>query len=450
MGISIYREFKAFSDQPVERHASGDFFCRFAYNRSTDPAMVNEPGQDYLAFELQNNRIIFAVCDGVSQSFIADLAAEYLGQALMDWFSVYNYENQTEDELRSGLTKYLQDLIIPATEKINSYSLPEGISITLRNVLERKRSQGSQSMFVAGLVDKPNDCILLAWMGDSRLRLWDTKPAEVTYELGDTFHTSERWSTDRGMLGELHAVVLPASQISCLAVYSDGLSSLDPIPLYHISDHALQEAILATGEEPASDDTSFLQVWLTKIPATPISLPAPQARLEKNGESFQIHWEPVAGSTRYEVRIAADRVRRRFTQDLTWILPNDWVSPDQTFFQVRAWHENEPGLWSVQHSVSLSSDESQMMPEKTLPSDSPQVDSLPIPDENITKISPSPEEKRQQILRILPIIILITFICLLGFVCFLLLWRIVNLLFLSQMQMVNPVVSNGIYGAIHG
>src|SRR5204863_8715190 len=67
----------------VERYAA--FSWRYAYARSSDTRRVSDPGQDYLTFCYDDSAFAFALCDGVSQSFFGDLAARFLGDALINW-----------------------------------------------------------------------------------------------------------------------------------------------------------------------------------------------------------------------------------------------------------------------------------------------------------------------------------------------------------------------------
>src|SRR5690349_24469105 len=55
------------------------------YNRSIDSIQANTIGQDYVVFRYGPTDLTFAVCDGVGQSFMGDLAARLLGDALVDW-----------------------------------------------------------------------------------------------------------------------------------------------------------------------------------------------------------------------------------------------------------------------------------------------------------------------------------------------------------------------------
>lgn len=331
------------------------FSLRYAYARSFDTRAADDPGQDYLTFRYNDQAVLFALCDGVSQSFYGDLAALYLGDALLNWLG--NSLGLTLDAptLASSLTSLLHDLTGPATEVVERHSLPESIPAMLRDVLEEKRALGSESTFICGRIDLPGTEIpqgrvVLAWMGDSRLRLW-RPDGELTKELGNTFKTEQRWSSRRGPVGgDPHFFVGPLTQeghrIDRLVAYSDGLSSLDR----HgpsLPNLALQDLIDQSGQAATSDDISFLEVWLAPVPVEveARSLPAPQlleARLD-NGH-VRASWSSVPGATRYEVDGPDGTV---VSEEVSIVLcESPAVEPGTYRLRVRAWTDHGPGEWS--------------------------------------------------------------------------------------------------------
>jgi hypothetical protein len=256
----------------VKRHAA--FSWRYAYARAADTRKVGDSGQDYLTFRYNDDAFAFALCDGVSQSFFGDLAARFLGDALMDWLwqDLPNFpQEMNEQNIRTALTNNLNALAARSQPLVKNHPLPEGIPQMLRDVLEQKRAIGSETTFTCGRIDmpvadRPSGRVILTWMGDSRLRLWGQN-RERTSELGDTFITEQRWSTHRGPVrGEPHVVVMPLEngagrQLSKLMVYSDGLSSIDKYG-ESPSNKELNRIINAAAETAISDDISFLEIWL--------------------------------------------------------------------------------------------------------------------------------------------------------------------------------------------
>ncbi|MFM1652481.1 hypothetical protein ACI7RC_10315 [Brevibacillus sp. B_LB10_24] len=261
------------AETPVRR-STGVFTYRFAYARAADTKTAGDKGQDYVTFGRREGSFIFAICDGVSLSFYGELAARFLGDALLDWLSSAAVDRASEQEkLRQSLQAYLSSLTGPASSIIDKYPIPKDVTGILRDVLEEKRKLGSETTFVCGRIDLPgrvhkNGKIVLAWQGDSRLRLWQ-QALEKTSLLGEAFFTAHRWSTLRGPVGGgPHVAISELSQswrITRLLVYTDGLADLDGwrgIP----DDRQLQQLIDDAGRKATSDDIAVLDVsW--RLPA---------------------------------------------------------------------------------------------------------------------------------------------------------------------------------------
>jgi len=266
--------------QIVQRRS---FSYRYAYARSTETRTANDSGQDYLVIREGDRTFVFALCDGVSQSFYGDLAARILGDALVDWLWQALPPMSDADAIQIALTAYLEELTAFATLEVQQQALPPDLPVMLREVLEQKRILGSESTFVAGRVDLPgpdlpDGRVILIWMGDSRLRLWESQPmtneesrSERTAELGNAFHTAERWSSRHGPVGgRPHVFVIPIEQnghcqLAGLTVYSDGLTALDEFS-YPVPNPTIQDLIARSSESATSDDISFLELWIGQLP----------------------------------------------------------------------------------------------------------------------------------------------------------------------------------------
>ncbi len=244
----------------VQRQA---FRYRYAYARSADSRAAEDNGQDFLTIRENANRLAFALCDGVGQSFMGDLGARILGQAMVDWFWAIPSGNITADNVQADVKALLHTLTTPASEQIQALVLPETLPDMVREVLEKKRSLGSESMFAAGVIDMPASQLTCAWMGDMRIRLWG-KHQERTAELGNHFDTAERWSSRRGTVGDVHAFVTPLATIDRFVVYSDGLAQLDTGMSDSPDNASLDATIEQAGMMPASDDISFFELWTIK------------------------------------------------------------------------------------------------------------------------------------------------------------------------------------------
>ncbi len=337
---------------------------RFAYARAADTRVADDVGQDYLTVLEGERTLTFALCDGVSQSFFGNLAARYLGDALVDWLSKHLPPTMDPEAFCQALTIHLRTLVGPATEAVQHHPLPTGIPQMLRDVLEEKRALGSESTFVCGRIDLPGDDfptgrIALAWMGDSRLRLWEGDDAHAV-DLGGVFETAQRWSTRRGLVGgEPNVYVAPLESagrsIKRLMAYSDGLIALDD---WNIAppNHVVQDMITRAGEAATSDDISFLEVWLGSVPAhieaAPSPLPAPiLLEVGQRGGRVRAAWRSVPGAYRYEVEVGDGEVKS------WWVPGTDWESPEMSpgdyRLRIRAWRDDTPGKWSEEHRVTV-------------------------------------------------------------------------------------------------
>jgi hypothetical protein len=131
-------------------------------------------------------------------------------------------------------------------------------------------------MFVAGLVDMTREQLLLGWLGDVGLRLWDRLGTPVDLP-GAVWETRERWSSRVGPKpGAPRVALVPLAGISRIAAFSDGLGSrageLDALSLDGLD--ALARKLDAA---PASDDVSILDIALTAAPgAAGEPIPAPR------------------------------------------------------------------------------------------------------------------------------------------------------------------------------
>jgi hypothetical protein len=257
------------TETPLQIHRDGMLGWRYLYARAADSQTADEPGQDYLSYQHDSAKFVFALCDGVGQSFFGDLAARLLGDRLVEWLWDEVPTGLDEREVHLGLSQALVQLIGIATQQVQAHRMPDNLPPLVEDVLNEKRTHGSESTFVCGRIDLPGGDgdrgrVLLAWMGDSRLRLWDGS-GERTTVFGRTFRTAERWSTRRGPVrGEPHVFVTPLHardgqlHVSRLMAYSDGLSVLDE--LQSPSDEELVVLVAQSAKKPWSDDVSFIEV----------------------------------------------------------------------------------------------------------------------------------------------------------------------------------------------
>jgi hypothetical protein len=273
-------------DTSIQQRAEGSFRLRYLYARSSDTKRAGELGQDYIAVRYDLRRLAFALCDGVSQSFYGDLAARFLGDALMEWL----WDTATPGEfgkqdIQELLGAYLLELIPEATELVQAVVLPEGTPPLLHEVLEQKRSMGSETTFVCGSVempgpDLPAGRLILAWMGDSELQLWGSE-GDRTCQLGAEWTDQRRWSTRVGPKGgSIGLYVDSLHDAHRIIVYSDGLASLRERLGQGLHNKEIEAAVESLARTPTNDDMSFLEIETLPEPgSTSVLASEPQARL---------------------------------------------------------------------------------------------------------------------------------------------------------------------------
>jgi hypothetical protein len=250
------------------------FAFRYTYLRSQDSRTYDDSGQDYLLFAHNRNTFAFCLCDGVSQSFYGDLAARFLGQNLLTWLWEAEPSSLDAGTCADSLSAYLERIKDDASRQVKDFALPGGIPPLFKEVLEEKRAMGSETTFVAGRLDLPDQhtpggWVFFTWMGDSKIRAWlDEK--ETGGFMFHTFDTNQRWSTARGLVrGPLNCYSGKLRNekgyaFDHLVVYSDGLSNFDEIEK-PLADLALREIIVNAATSPTSDDISYLEVQFHKI-----------------------------------------------------------------------------------------------------------------------------------------------------------------------------------------
>lgn len=346
-------------ETPLTTQVGERFSYRYAYARSADSIAAGAPGQDYLAIDSDDARLVFVLCDGVSQSFFGDLAARFLGDELARWLG-----EQSEallhrpNEVQAAAAAFLNALTETAGRQVAEFVLPENLAPMLATVLEKKRALGSEAIFTAGFLDLAAGQGLLCWMGDARLRVWAGSGEISDQTLGKhTFLTQERWSTRRGLVGELHTAWLSLANVQRVVTYSDGLARLDQqLAGGSPSNRTIANIIEDNQHLPTSDDISFLEIWLGKRPSGKVRQPKPPARLkvDVDDETRQLraHWQPVEKATGYEVAAQTTRGWRLYPAvEPGWVISLDQLPPAVEYIAVRTWVRENASEWCKPYPV---------------------------------------------------------------------------------------------------
>ncbi|PES97810.1 hypothetical protein CN491_02890 [Bacillus cereus] len=242
----------------LQEKKSKHFTYRYSYVRAKETQELNESGQDFLVFQDNGTSFIFVLCDGVGMSFHGEIAAEFLGMKLLNLFETCQESGQ---DIPTLLDEQLNNWIKEASEEVSAFRLPEETPWLLRDVLEEKRKQGSEAMFIGGKIELiPNQDkvqITIVVHGDSFVQLFQDKnnySNVVNFER----NIEKRWSTQRGIIGselEFFSKTLSREEVNRIVVHSDGLMSL----MQYNFEEVLKEIERAQCS-PTSDDISFLDI----------------------------------------------------------------------------------------------------------------------------------------------------------------------------------------------
>ncbi len=234
----------------------------YLYARSNDSVSAATIGQDYVTACYGDHDLAFAVCDGVGQSFMGDLAARILGDGLTGW--LWGLERPSDaTSFAQAATQALNALAKTSAQQVAEYKLPDGLPPILVQALEMQRKYGSESMFVAGrlALGGPEPWVVLCWLGDSPVAAIDIDGKLV--DLGPKGHTSERWNATTGVKGAIHTWLGSAEKVARVAGYTDGLG-VNHVP----TDADLARMMETWIHNPPADDASLFDVRLAPSPQT--------------------------------------------------------------------------------------------------------------------------------------------------------------------------------------
>jgi hypothetical protein len=182
------------------------------------PDLRTARGQDFVLAHAGRDRLVFAVCDGVSQSFFGDLAAHFLGFRLGEFLWRDLGRATRERTAIVKMEEFLNRLIPEASLLVDKTELGPTVTGILRETLQERKSYGSEAVFAAGRVD----------LTRGRLSVWQL--GNVSINGGPISHTgpppaslpsdTNRWSSARGVRGRIRFEHSPLPER--LLVYTDG------------------------------------------------------------------------------------------------------------------------------------------------------------------------------------------------------------------------------------
>lgn len=380
-------------DSPITREEYPNFLFRYGYARSQDSLESAEAGQDFLSINVSDSNLAFSLCDGVSESFMGDIAARIVGETLLSWFTKLDTDAADSIRVKKELETLLNNITKAAQIRVNNYELPENVPAMLREVLAEKQKAGSESMFCAGIIDTDAQKSIFAWMGDIRLRIWDDSGEQTDYLLHG-FDKKERWSTRLGLVGELHTLELPLNSIQRILVYTDGLSNADSNLDITVDDRTLTRYVT---EAERRDDIALLDIFFElKEQPVYVPLPPPLVNLDIKKDELQIYWPEIAAATQYQVIVSW------LLKTTTWSIPISSLSEQVNSVHIRAWDNELPGNWNKLDSAGINSAIQDSSLQDSLTQAPKQDVKVAIPDTR-----PAPKKKRLTILRLILITLVI-------------------------------------------
>ena len=415
-------------ETPITYLSIGNFHFRYAYERSLEAKENNVKGEDSLFIQTNGSRFVFVLCDGVGQSFFGGLAARVLGEKLGTWF--FNLDLNAEAyELKTALLNKLILLANETTSSVQSYPIPDNFPEIVKIALgDIRDSHGSESTFVAGVIDidKKRDCI--AWMGDSRLRTFTERQEVIIGGFEENlFRANERWSTKKGPVGELHLVTNRSLSIDHLVVYSDGFL---PLANYLRSNNQTLDKLISDSVSPASDDLSFLELWYgNTIPDVAQDRQSLDiiglTRYFVNGVNT-VYWLPTPDATGYDVKIGSDLIKTPNTEIVFRPEAVKKISSmdNKKSLAIRAWKNDETGEWS--DSIELNDDDNEETGNVSQPTAS-------IPPPYYPPLASAPPPKATKL-----IFILMGILCLVSFA---ITWIVSNQISHSYIAQATPLVT---------
>jgi hypothetical protein len=260
-------------EQPLFEFNKGHFRIRCAYSRSADCQQQDHEAQDYLLFRNNARKFVFCLCDGVGGSFFGDIAAKRLGDEIINWLWSLpgNTLKQANESLPLAMEGTLNQLAIRVQEEIKNMDLGWIDPPALVPVLEKKRTNGSHTTMVCGLLQAPSKSIpdgkaIFFWLGNSRLHIWG-EGINKTDSLNAIWSDRFRWTTTYGVRGPIQSYFTDLNSIDTFIAHSDGFDEAitGDERLIHdfrpgIPERSINDAINILQTLAKSDDISFIEV----------------------------------------------------------------------------------------------------------------------------------------------------------------------------------------------
>jgi hypothetical protein len=255
--------------------------ARLFSQRCAEARAQSLPNQDFALLRVDGpaHALSFCVADGVGSSYRGDFASGYLSRRLVDWLSGLETPLPTEEQARATLAEALTAWRETAQAELAALPVDPEAPALVREVLEElRRDYGSAAVFLAGRLVPPEPSMalggdveaLFCWMGNVTLRLQCVGDAEPRRLCADD--DSARWSTLRGLRGDVRVRRMSLLEPWRLIVHTDGADAIGR-EIAVLSDDDLQRRAAALLETATSDDVAVLDLaWPESLVAESASM----------------------------------------------------------------------------------------------------------------------------------------------------------------------------------
>lgn len=257
---------------PISEYRTKKAKIRYTYKRKLEAKDNGDlRGQDYLVFRTEEKRIIFVLCDGVASSFFGDLGSQIVGETLLHWLCNYfgnkNGEYLDSESMLVDLTNALNNTK-NLGQKITGQKRINSSNTFTKNVIEERRTiHGTQSNFVSGIIEYPDNnqidgSIHLFWLGDAKIKIFKNSQ-NISGLLKAKWDSNEAWSSVHGVVGKIHHYSCPFTDVDSIIAHSDGANPIEERLLPTNSSNFLVK-LLDRAQHVKDDDVSYLDIILNK------------------------------------------------------------------------------------------------------------------------------------------------------------------------------------------
>lgn len=263
--LTTDQHYNTFIRQPFDHGA-----LRLLYQRCQESESQASPCQDYAVVASEDSQsLCLCVCDGVGGSYQGDFAARYLATRLLDWLVQARPSDAENRALAAALIAEMAEWARQGQDDLAHVAVAPDTPALVREVMEETRATyGSETVFLACRIDLGEPTIqeqqtlqpariFICWMGNVTAQIF-TAPnrAQAFNQPGDD---RNRWSTARGLCGNVAIRALQVKDLHRLIIYTDGFASKGA-QIWQMTDADLQACAQELLTLPANDDMTILDI----------------------------------------------------------------------------------------------------------------------------------------------------------------------------------------------